>query len=55
MGLGQMVEDQGEFVVRQNLHMVLGSRSVFRQDLRNGFGGQTEVLCHFMHSVFFHT
>ena len=51
--LGQIVEDDGQLPVVQNLHVVLGRRGVFGQDLADGLGGQAEILCHLMDSVFF--
>ena len=55
MILGQPVKDDGQLPVRQHLHMVLGSRAVLGQDLRNGLGGEAEVLRHLMDSVFFNS
>ena len=53
--LCQVVEDQGQLMVRQDLHVVLGGLGVLRQDLRNGLGGKAEVLGHLVHSVFLNT
>ena len=53
--LREIIKNHGKLMVRQNLHVVLGSGRVLGQDLRDGLGGQAEVLGHLMHSVFFHT
>ena len=53
--LGQIIEDHGQLMVRQHLHVVLGGRHILGEDLRNGLGGQAEVLGHLMHSVFLNT
>ena len=53
--LGQIVENNGQLPLLQDLHVVLGGGRVLGQDLRDGLGGQAEVLGHLMHSVFFHT
>jgi len=53
--LGQAVKDDGELPVRQHLHVVLRGRAVLGQDLRNGLGGEAEVLRHLVDSVFFNS
>ena len=52
--LGEIVKNHRKLPVCQRLHMILGRRSVFRQDLHDVLGGKAEILRHLMHSVFFH-
>ena len=53
--LGQVVEDHGELVIGQDLHMVLGRGHIFCQNLGNGFGGKTLVLGPLMERVCIHS
>ena len=53
MMLGQIIKNEGQLLIAQNLHVVLGRRGVTGQDLRDLLGGKAEILCHLMHSVFF--
>ena len=53
--LGDILEDYVELVRLQHLHMVFRRRDIIRKDLGNGFGRQTKILSHLMHSVFDHT
>ena len=55
MLLRQTLEDKGQLLVGEDLHMVLRRMSEAGQDLRDLLGGKVEVLRHLMHSVFFHT
>ena len=49
--LGQVLEDQGELPVLQHLHMVLGSRRIFRQNVGDLLGVLLEILGHLVHAI----
>ena len=52
--LGKVFEDNAQFLVLQNLHMILRSGGIVRQDLRDLLGSPSEILAHLMDSVFHH-
>ena len=50
--LGQILKDERKLPILQHLHMVLGSLGVLGQNLRDLLGGDSEILCHLVNSVF---
>ena len=55
MLLGEHLEDYGQLVVVEDLHMVLRRGRVLRQYLGYDFGGKAKVLGHLVNSVFLKT
>ena len=53
--LGEHLEDYGQLVVVEDLHMVLRRGRVLRQYLGYDFGGKAKVLGHLVNSVFLKT
>ena len=52
--LGEVFEDNAQFLVLQNLHMILRSGGIVRQDLRDLLGSPSEIFAHLMDSVLHH-
>ena len=50
--LGQIVKDDGQLLLLQNLHMVLGGLGVFGQDISHVVGLHAKVLGHLVYTVF---
>ena len=50
--LGQVVEDEGELVLLQGLHGILGGGGVLGEDVGDLLGGAAKVLGHVTDTVF---
>ena len=50
--LGEAVENHRQLTGLQYLHVVFRCRGILGEDLRDGLGGQAEILGHLVHSVF---
>ena len=52
MAGGDHVKNQVELLHGEDLHMVFRCGEKFGHDIGHRFGGEAEILCHFMYSVF---
>ena len=49
---GHIVKNDGQLLVGQHLHMVLGGGHILAQNIHDRSGGDIQVLCHLVDSVF---